>query len=597
MASSAEPLPRHWSQSSGVLMSSQRFIDELVEIVGRTHVYTDPRRTEWYRIGFRSGRGEAEAVVLPGTLLELWKVLQACVSFGKIVIMQAANTGLTEGSTPSGEYDRDVVIINTLRLNKLHVLDGGRQIVSHAGATLHALEKLLKPLGRQPHSVIGSSCIGASIVGGVCNNSGGALVQRGPCYTELSLFAQLRADGSLELVNHLGIRLGDTPEEILRRLDRGDFSENDVDYGAGRASDRSYQARVRDVGAASPARYNADPDRLFEASGCAGKLAIFAVRLDTFSEETGERIYYIGTNDPADLTVLRRRALTELPELPISAEYIHRDMFDIAHVYGKDTLLMIYWLGTDYLPRFFSIKGRLDAELNKLRFVPRNLVDRVMQVFSRVFPEALPKRMLAFRNQFEHHLILKIGEEIANETEKLLREIFDDGCWFRCDAKEAQKAMLHRFVAAGAAVRYHAVHEREVEDIIALDVALRRNDEQWQEALPADLEKNIIAKLYYGHFFCHVFHQDYIVRKGADPKALKHEMLRLLDARGAEYPAEHNVGNLYEAKRTLREFYESLDPTNSFNPGIGKTSRQKRVSASQTDRDPVADRMSGFGLR
>jgi D-lactate dehydrogenase len=127
--------------------------------------------------------------------------------------MQAANTGLTEGSTPSGEYDRDIVIINTLRLNKLHVLGGGRQIVSHAGATLHALERLLKPLGRQPHSVIGSSCIGASIVGGGCNNSGGALLQRGPCYTELSLFAQLRDDGSLELVNHLGIKLGETPEE------------------------------------------------------------------------------------------------------------------------------------------------------------------------------------------------------------------------------------------------------------------------------------------------------------------------------------------------------------------------------------------------
>jgi D-lactate dehydrogenase len=560
-----------------VIVTQQRFTDDLIEIVGRSYVYADPRRTEWYRTGFRSGGGEAEAVVLPGTLLELWKVLQACVSAGKIVIMQAANTGLTEGSTPSGEYDRDVVIINTLRLDKLHVLGGGRQIVSHAGATLHALEKLLKPLGRQPHSVIGSSCIGASIIGGVCNNSGGALLQRGPCYTELSLFAQLRADGSLHLVNHLGIKLGETPEEILGRLDRGDFSEKDVDYGAGRASDSRYQERVRDVAAPSPARYNADPDRLFEASGCAGKLAVFAVRLDTFQQEQGERVYYIGTNDPAELTALRRRALTELAELPISAEYIHRDMFDIAHVYGKDTLLMIYWLGTDYLPKFFSIKGRLDARLNKARFIPRNLVDRIMQFIGRVLPEALPRRMLDFRARFEHHLILKVAENIGKETERLLREIFRDGSWFRCDAAEAQKAMLHRFVAAGAAVRYHAVHEREVEDIIALDVALRRNDEQWQERLPANLEKDILAKLYYGHFFCHVFHQDYIVRKGADPKTIKHEMLRLLDGRGAEYPAEHNVGNLYEAKRPLREFYESLDPTNSFNPGIGKTSRQKRM--------------------
>src|SRR6266540_3200485 len=145
-------------------MSKQDFIVELTKIVGRGHVHTDLRRTEWYRKGFRSGEGEAEAVVRPGTLLELWRVLTVCVNAGKIVIMQAANTGLTEGSTPSVEYDRDVVVINTLRLNKFHLLDGGRQIVSHAGGTLYALEKLLKPLGRQPHSVIGSSCIGASVV-------------------------------------------------------------------------------------------------------------------------------------------------------------------------------------------------------------------------------------------------------------------------------------------------------------------------------------------------------------------------------------------------------------------------------------------------
>ena len=119
--------------------------------------------------------------------------------------------------------------------------------------------------------------------------------------------------------------------------------------------------------------------------------------------------------------------------------------------------------------------------------------------------------------------------------------------------------MLHRFVAAGAAVRYHAVHEHEVEDIIALDIALRRNDEEWLEKLPSEIEKEIVAKLYYGHFFCHVFHQDYIVRKGADTKLLKQELLRLLDQRCAEYPAEHNVGHLYEAKPALREFYELLD--------------------------------------
>jgi len=34
---------------------------------------------------------------------------------------------------------------------------------------------------------------------------------------------------------------------------------------------------------------------------------------------------------------------------------------DVAHRYGKDTLLMIHWLGTDYLPRFFALKRWADA--------------------------------------------------------------------------------------------------------------------------------------------------------------------------------------------------------------------------------------------
>ncbi|MBO7969909.1 hypothetical protein ACNI17_24355, partial [Escherichia coli] len=41
------------------------------------------------------------------------------------------------------------------------------------------------------------------------------------------------------------------------------------------------------------------------------------------------------------------------------------------------------------------------------------------------------------------------------------------------------------------------------------------------------------------------------------------------------YPAEHNVGHLYKAPETLQKFYRENDPTNSMNPGIGKTSKRK----------------------
>ena len=56
-------------------------------------------------------------------------------------------------------------------------------------------------------------------------------------------------------------------------------------------------------------------------------------------------------------------------------------------------------------------------------------------------------------------------------------------------------------------------------------------------------------------------------------------MLALLDNRGAKYPAEHNVGHLYDAEDTLKAFYRSLDPTNTFNPGIGHMEKTKRNCA------------------
>ncbi|MBE3636721.1 D-lactate dehydrogenase [Mangrovicoccus algicola] len=557
-------------------MTDQDLLEALRRAVGRRHVLTGEKATERFRKGFRSGEGEALAVVRPGTLLEQWRVLQACVAADRIVILQAANTGLTEGSTPKGRYGRGVVILSTSRMDAIHTLQGGRQILSFPGATLFSLEKLLKPLGRRPHSEIGSSCIGASITGGVCNSSGGSLVERGPSYTELSLFARITAAGELELVNHLGLDLGDTPEEILTRLEAGRYDHDSPAPTNRKASDTDYAARVRDVEADSPARFNADARRLHEAAGCAGKLAVFALRLDTYPVNGAEQVFYVGTNDPAELTELRRRILSEFRTLPVSAEYMHREVFEISAVYGKDTVVMIDKLGTDRLPGFFALKGAIDARLNKWG-PTRGLTDRFMQGLARLWPEHLPQRLRDWRDRYEHHLILKMHDGGIAEAEALLPAIFDgqEGGFFACTPREARIAGLHRFAAAGAAVRYGHVHAGEVEDILALDIALRRNDRDWLEQLPAHIGEKLVARLYYGHFLCHVLHQDYILRKGVDAKALKEEMLAILDARGAEYPAEHNVGHLYRAKPALAAHYRDCDPTNSMNPGIGKMSRDK----------------------
>lgn len=560
-------------------MTSQQLLNQLTEIVGAKYIITDPNKTEAYRSGYRFGTGNALAVVRPASLLEFWKVLKACVAADVIVIAQAANTGLTGGSTPNGnDYDRDIVIINAMRIDGIQLINDAEQVVCLPGSTLNELELLLKSHQREPHSVIGSSCIGASVIGGVCNNSGGALVQRGPAYTEMALYAQLNENGELELKNHLGIDLGDTPEEILENLQSQRYQRKDIAQDCGKGHDHAYCNHVRQVDEDSPARFNADPARHYEASGSAGKLAIFAVRLDTFPLESNTAVFYIGTNQTDTLTDLRRHMLANFQQLPISGEYIHRDAFDIAADYGKDTFWVIKKLGTHRLPQLFALKAKVDAVAKKINFLPAHLSDKILQAASKFLPQHLPEKLRQYRDRYEHHLIVKMGGIGVQEARDYLQQYFSDpakGAYFECNPEESQAAMLHRFAVASAAVRYRAIHDQEVEDIVALDVALRRNDRDWQEVLPPEIDNKISHKLYYGHFMCHVFHQDYIVQKGHNCMALEHEMLALLNQRGAQYPAEHNVGHLYEAKPNLKKFYKALDPTNSFNPGIGHTSKKK----------------------
>ena len=525
-------------------LSRAALLDRLRAIVGASHVLTEGRKTRRYTRGFRCGCGPVAAVVRPGSLIEMWQVLNAAVAAGRVMIFQAANTGLTGGSTPWGEdYDREIVLISVMRLRGIHLIEDGRQVLCLPGATLDALEKRLSPLGREPHSVIGSSCIGASVLGGICNNSGGALIQRGPAYTEMSLYAEVCADGSVRLVNHLGMDLGDDPEQILSRVERGDLPAA-VPTNAW-ASDREYVSHVRDVEAETPARFNADPRRLRESVGCAGKLAVFAVRLDTFKAEKETAVFYIGTNDAAELTKIRRYILANFQNVPISGEYIHREAYDVAAKYGKDTFLFIQKVGTNRMPALFAAKARIDALTERLR-LGTTISDHLAQAMAGLMPQHLPARMNDFRNRYEHHLLLRMGGAGIVEARDYLSGIFPSarGDMFECTPKEGAAAFLHRFAVAGAAVRYRAIHAREVEDIVALDIALRRNDRDWVEHLPAEMDAKIEKKLYYGHFFCHVFHQDYVVKKGHDCLALEHEMWDLLDKRGAEYPAEHNVGHL-----------------------------------------------------
>jgi D-lactate dehydrogenase len=563
-------------------MSSDRCLDALRAVVGDKQVLHSDRATRFYRTGIKLGGGSALAVTLPRTPLEMWQVLKVCVEYDTIVIMQAANTGVTAGSTPMGDdYDREIVIVNTRAMDDLVLLDGGNQVLAFAGATLFRLEELIEPIGRSPHSVIGSSCIGASVVGGICNNSGGNLVNRGPAYTELALFARLDQHGELELVNHLGIELGASPAEILTNLAAGNFDRDASSASDRVASDRDYERRIRDLDAATPARFNADKTRLHEASGSAGKVAIFAVRVDTFAAPRQEQVFWAGTNDPKQLTSIRRRILSDFEELPEMCEYMHRSYFDASAKYCKDTFLFLKYFSSSLLPRLFRMKARVDGLFGRMPRSPAHVSDRVLQRFGSMWPNHLPKRLRSSRDQYEHMLMIKANDAVIEPIRRLLDDTFSEasaGEYFACTPDEGKRAILHRFVAGGASSRFHRVRPKEAGGLIPLDVALPRNFEDWHAVVPDEVREQLAGPFELAHFLCHVFHYDFVAKPGVDVKVLRATFEAHLDQLGAKYPAEHNVGHLYRADPDLRDFYMELDPTNSFNAGVGQTSKKKHYA-------------------
>ncbi len=241
----------------------------------------------------------------------------------------------------------------------------------------------------------------------------------------MSLFARIDEQGKLQLVNHLGIELGQSPEAILSKLDDDRITDADVHHDQRHGYDHDYVTRVRDIEADSPARYNADPDRLFESSGCAGKLAVFAVRPRIPSRRNPTSRCSISA--PTKPKCLRRSAVTSsanFTHLPIAGEYMHRDIYDIAEQYSKDTFLMIDKLGTDKMPFFFTLKGRTDALLEKSPLFKPHFVDRSLQKITRLFPSHLPPRMKEWRNKYEHHLLLKMSGDGIAEAQSWLNDYF-----------------------------------------------------------------------------------------------------------------------------------------------------------------------------
>lgn len=560
-------------------MQKNLMISEFNHILKSQQILTDEIAKSSYLKGFRIGKGEAIAVVIPDTLFQLWQILEVCTKHDVIMILQASNTGVTGGSTPdSNDYDRDVVVISTKKLKGMQLLQDASQVIAFPGTTLTELENALKPHQREPHSVIGSSCIGASVIGGVCNNSGGSLIQRGPAYTEKSLFAQINELGELKLVNHLGIDLGQTPQEIFENLENQKYDIVENDAWQGKIWADNYTDTLRDTTSSTPTRFNGNPEYLYESSGCSGKLAVFAVRLPTFEAAAESTTFLIGSQDESEMIRLRKYLIENLSVLPSQAEYIHKNAFKLTQRYAKHMYKAIDIFGAAKIPELFAFKSKIDNFFKRMPVLPNNTADRLIQFFNSVTPSWIEPRILDFHQKHEHLLMIKMDKKQSPEMQTLLKNFFVDHeeHFFECSKAEEKNIFLIRFGVGGCLIYYIDSQGFDPNTrLVSFDVAFRRNDHQWMFKLPKHLQDQVLMESCCGHFFCFVSHQDYLLKEHVNAVQFKEDVLAYLAQRGAKYPAEHNVGHLYKASPDYQQHLQQLDPTNSFNPGIGKTSKCK----------------------
>ena len=142
----------------------------LAEIVGPTHVVTDPDRLVVYESdGLTAYRVAPRAVVLPRTTDEVAAVVALLHGEGIEIVPRGAGTGLSGGALPTSEG----VVVGTARMNRILEIDPTNRIARVQPGVINArLTEATRPHGLYyaPDPSSQSTC---TLGGNVAENSGG----------------------------------------------------------------------------------------------------------------------------------------------------------------------------------------------------------------------------------------------------------------------------------------------------------------------------------------------------------------------------------------------------------------------------------------
>jgi FAD/FMN-containing dehydrogenase len=183
-----------------VSTDSNALAQALREVVGDSHVLTDPELRRSYEVDWTGRFGAPAAMVVrPAGTEEVSAVLRACGAAGMAVAVQGGNTGLVGAGVPGGGE----VLLTLARLTALEPVDpASGQVTVGAGVRLAALQAHARAAGFE-FGVDLAARDSATVGGMIATNAGGIRVLRyGSMRAQVMGLEVVLPDGTI--ISHLG---------------------------------------------------------------------------------------------------------------------------------------------------------------------------------------------------------------------------------------------------------------------------------------------------------------------------------------------------------------------------------------------------------
>lgn len=150
-------------------------LETLAGIVGPAHVLTAEAAAPYLKDWTGAYRGNALAIVRPGTVEQVAGVVKAARSSGTTLTVQGGNTSVSGGSVPG---EQGGIVLSMTRLNRIRAIDAAARMATvDAGVVVQTLQDAVAEYGLDFPLMFGAR--GSAVIGGVvATNAGGANVLR-----------------------------------------------------------------------------------------------------------------------------------------------------------------------------------------------------------------------------------------------------------------------------------------------------------------------------------------------------------------------------------------------------------------------------------